>query len=656
MVPEFAYSAESGALQASGGFDITKPLSLPMTPLISLFKAVKLGAVADLIPEAIPIKDINIFDKQNKLNTGELKKLFGSKLPKEVNAALNVINSEVGRLPDRLKSYFRFTMPQSLMFDISIDGSGGVAFSLAVKEGDPPIKLLYPSMQGPIPALAGIELRKVAFGEILSGQLFTLEIDATFDHFNILTIAGSLIIPTQELKVLPNSKNLVSTFELKNLYSIIFYQTGVPVPIPLFYDKIGLQYLGLEGLGVGSAFSCPKPSLDFGELAQMLGAFVQFFTKKDYLLDPDHSPEHMDIKFFIEGNYIELPKYMGAELLGKKTEIADISAYNLIAHALNWLKTFDVNEFIQSFPLKYRVGNETISFFSLAGINVAWALTTPQEFVSTAYQKLDIEADQTNALLAVLPATADKKDEGLVVYLRGGFNIAKVVAFESVFALCGSTGTGFATGFRHRGMVAGIIQATLSGSVAIHPGEKPIFALKGQTELSILEKPVMKGLLELSDSGLQMSGLIDLFPGLAGIQAKAQVAGVISASRFELLGNMKFAIKGVTVISGAVKVDTQQLAIFGNFLGLKTSLVAGIDNGALSLASTVGTTLALKFNTGAIRIAGVKVTDGLSVDVSAGLTLDIRVYQPRLHTRRARGLQVSGVQFQDFFCPARRSQ
>lgn len=625
MVPEFSYISGSTGLTASGGFDIVRPLSIPLTPLKWFLEAVFSKEVADAVPSAVPLKEINILNKNDELNVNELKKLWGGNFPSEVDSVLDVINDGVDKLPDRLKSYFNIQIPKSLLFDIQIDSTGGIQGSLSVKKDDPPLRILYPSMAGPLPALCGLELRKVAFGEILSGQLFTLEVDATFDQFNILTIAASLAMPNSDLNILPKSQNLQTTLEIKNLFAVIFYQAGVPIPIPLFYDLIGIDYLGFEGLGVGSHFKFPKPTLNVAELAKTLSHLLEFFTDPKYLLDSKNPPKDMDLAFTIGGNYLQLPNYTGGKLLGKKTTIETISAWKLLAHSLNWMKTFSVNEFVQSFPIQYRVGNETISFFNVAGINVAWALTTPHEFVTVAYKKLKIPAQDTEGVLALLPKQANREDEGLVLLMRGGFVIANTVKFQSTFGIMGSSAQGFATGFQHKGSIAKIVSAELSGAVAINPKSQPAFQLIGKTNLTILQQTVMSGELYLSNQELFISGLIDLFPGIKAVSAKAQIEGIVSSKQLKLTGDTNFAFGNATIIKGQLVLSQSEFYIAGQFLALKTTLQISQVNQALSIKGTVGTQLKFGVTTGAIRIAGVKVADGMSINIDAALALAIAV-------------------------------
>ncbi|MEJ2154539.1 MAG: hypothetical protein P8X96_04340 [Desulfobacteraceae bacterium] len=629
MVPEFSYTAGSSGLTAAGGFHITRPLSIPLMPLKWFVQAVAGKKAAEAVPTAVPIQEINILDADDNLNIGEFKKLWGGHFPGELEDALEVIDKGIHKLPDRLKSYFNIQIPNSLMFDIQVDAGGGIQGGLSVGPDDPPVRILYPGMAGPLPALNGLELRRVCFGEILSGQLFTLDVDATFDQFNLLTIAASLVMPNSDLKILPKSQTLQNSLELKNLFALIFYQAGVPIPIPLFYDKIGIDYLGFEGLAVGSHFRLPKPTPNMVELAKMLGQLVEFFTDPKYLLDVSKPPKQSDIKFTIGGNYLQLPKYTGGKLLGQKGVIQEISAWKLLAHALNWLKTFSVNEFIQSFPIQYRVGSETVSFFNVAAINVAWALTTPYEFSQTAYKKLKLKEADKEGVLAVLPEKTSAHDQGLVLLMSGGFNIANAVTFQTTLGMMGSSAHGFATGFQIKGRIAGIVAADLAGAIALDPKSQPAFQLLGKTRLEVLRQTVMDGELYLSNQKLIVSGHLDLFPNVKLVDASADIEGEISDKKLNLTGQTNFSFGSgsgkVTIINGQMVLTHDRFYIQGQFLALKTTLEISSRNNDLMIAGEVGTKINLPVSTGPIRIAGVKVADGLSLNLKTGLTLAVAV-------------------------------
>jgi hypothetical protein len=624
MVPEFAFDGSTGAFNATAGFDITRPLTLPLTLLQNLFKAVGPDAVAEIIPDGIELKDINILDDQGRLKTEELAKVWGGSLPKEIQDVIDIISGATQRLPDRLKKYLNITIPRSLLFHIAVGADGSLNFKLSVKDGDPPIRLLYPGITGPLPVLNGIELRSISFGEIMAGQLFALKVDAAFDQFDILTLAASIALPTKELKFLPDSRTLQRTLILENLFAIIIYQTAIPIPVPIFYDEICIKYAGIEGVTLQSVIRFPQPSPSLSEVAKVLSSLVKFFSDRSYLLDPSKPPQGLDLKFTLGPNYVQTPKYLAAKVLGKKRNIATISAYSLLAHMLNWLKTFRLNEFIRSFPLKYRVGKEKVTFFGLS-IEAAWAFTTPEEFVDKAYRKLNIRPDASRDVLAILPRQASKKDEGVVLFLHGGFQVAGALKFQSTFGLIASDAAGFASGFRITGTVAGFVGVKLEGSIVINPAGGTPFSLTGSSLLTAANQKILEGRVAVNSKGLLISGDLDLFPGIEAVTARGAVRGNITKNKVYLGGKVKVAVGEVTIVNGSGEVSNDRVYVSGKFLNRTVGFSTSKERGLLTIRGTAGITVGVKGSIGPIYISKVKVADKMKINLSANTSVAAKI-------------------------------
>src|SRR5205814_2112718 len=144
-------------------------------------------------------------------------------------------------------------------------------------------------------------------------------------------------------------------------------------------------------------------------------------------------PGGANLVFSLQNNYLQLPEYLGGGMLGSAGENLTIDLYANVANLLNGLKTLTLNDLIRAIPMQYRVGQQAVSVAGLS-LNAAWAITTPSEFVAVAYKHLKISADQKQDLAAVLPAKAGKEDQGLVVFLKGGFSILNTAEFAAVFA------------------------------------------------------------------------------------------------------------------------------------------------------------------------------------------------------------------------------
>ena len=139
-----------------------------------------------------------------------------------------------------------------------------------------------------------------------------------------------------------------------------------PIPIPLFYDNIGIEYLGLEDLLLNAHAQFPMPSPSFKTVGQLLSNIKGFFTDRNFKL-PETPPAGFSPELFsLKQNFLQLPSYMGGNTLGDPIGGPTLT-YADIAHLLNGLKTLSVNELIQSVPLTQRIGNTSVNFGPIAG-------------------------------------------------------------------------------------------------------------------------------------------------------------------------------------------------------------------------------------------------------------------------------------------------
>lgn len=471
QVPEFSLDTTTSSFTAKGGFETVEPLKLPLTPFKTLLTATDLKDVADSLPNSLPLKAISILDAQNNFKVNELINLFqgmGITIPPEVNQILATIADKADQLPDRFKHYLNIEIPDSFLFDIAITPDGGARINVGVKEGDPPVKLLTVGMNGPVPVLTGIELRSFSFGEVLGGTLFLMEVDARFDQFDLATLASSLLLPQDGSLSLPASRELHRRLIVDKLFMIIVYQTGVPIPVPLFFDRLGIEYLSLTGVALQSNASLPMPKINLMDIGRSLAKIKRFFTDRNYLLDPLDPPQDMNLTFSLGKNYIQLPKYLGHEVAGSQTDLLKVDTYEYTARLLNGLKTLSLNDLVQALPLEYRVGTSSISLACLTA-NATWLLTTPDEFREIAYQRLNIPTGEISNALAVLPPSGSTRDEqGLVTFLQGSWEVPNLANFETMFGLIASGSMGFQTGFKIAGTIANFMDMELSGRVAIN--------------------------------------------------------------------------------------------------------------------------------------------------------------------------------------------
>lgn len=513
-VPEFTYSATSSAFAASGGFSMDKdrPLALPLSPIKHLLDACKLSGAAKMLPDALPLSNVkidanNLVDKLVEMLDSLLQKTGGGQISDEARKVLNTIAKNFDKLPASFIEYLDVQIPQSFNFEMAVTPTGAVRFDAGVKEGDPPIKLLFPGFMGISPVLNGITISSISFGEIAGGSLILLKMDADIDQFDLATLAAALVLPDNT--VLPNTQNLQRRLKLNELYMVL--PTTLPIPIPLFYDNVGIEYLGLEGLTLQAhaQFPLPKPSLK--ALGELLSDFKQFFTDSNYRLDPQKPPQGLNPEFFsLHQNSLQLPKYLGGKMLApQKDPTIDYAA---IANLLNGMKFLTINDLIQAIPLSDRIGDVDAAFGPISA-QFGWLVTTPDEFKQLpsnptlqkiAYQKLGLSGNaQANDILTVLPPaqTGGHSDEqGLIAFLKIGWKVANVTTFDTAFGLAASGSMGFNTGFKLTGSIANFVDVKLAGAIAIKgkpaaaqtPSEIPDFTaltFNGQNQYVKLGNP-----------------------------------------------------------------------------------------------------------------------------------------------------------------------
>ncbi|VAW45752.1 hypothetical protein MNBD_GAMMA03-1270, partial [hydrothermal vent metagenome] len=370
-------------------------------------------------------------------------------------------------------------------------------------------------------------------------------------------------LPTDQLKFLADSRSLQNSIIVRNLTMFIFYHARVPIPIPLFYDELGIEYKGIEDIEFQTHVHFPQPRLDPMEMIKLLGELQKFFADKDYLFDTSKPLKNIDPTFTLGANYIRLPKYLSGKMLGKKTKIGSISLYLVFAHLLNGVKTFSVNRLMQAVPIKYRLGTQTIDFLAMT-YQVKWLITTPDEFSKGAYKKLNLNASDQNGVLKILPKQSSVNEEGVAVFLKGTGTIANSVQINSTFALFGS-GTEVATGFETNFDVAKkLIHFRLKGLAKVAPKESTPFQVTGLVELKFLNSSIMKGTIGFDNNGLTLSGQMNMFPVNPVLNVKGLMRGQFSENALSLSGDVKFQVAQYFILSGAAaQITHEKISISG---------------------------------------------------------------------------------------------
>ncbi|QSQ25530.1 hypothetical protein JY651_11600 [Pyxidicoccus parkwayensis] len=559
LVPAIAYDGAS--FLAQGGWEQLRPLSLPMEPLKSLLSACGMEALADSFPDAVPLREVKLLDAQGRLRTDALERFLsdaGVPVPDEVRKALDVVAERFEHLPDTFKRYLDIVVPDRFRFDFGATPDGSAR--IRVETTGAPLRLLLP-MAGPLgPRLMGVELRKLVFGELMSGTLAVLQIDATFDTFDLLTLAAVLLLPLESLPLMKDPRGLRNQVVLDDLLMVILYQAGVPVPVPVFFDEVALRYQGLEGLSLETSFRFPTPALSPSAAMSLFRQFESFFTQRDALLDPDAVPADADLAFTIGPNWFQLPPYLGGATLGTKDGLAPLRVWPSMARLLNWAKTLDMEQLVAAIPREVRVGSVDVRFVGL-GIAVHWAVTTLTELRG---QPDLLPGGRVISMDGLVPEGA----KGVVAVLGGSVGIGQKLMLAADFGLMGST-QGMETGFRFEGNLAdGLLALSMNGRVAITPEQEPAFAVQGALALTADGSPVLTGSVSATDSRFELEAMLDLLPGVPQLQVGGQVRGHLDSDSFLLQGTARVTVAGWDALGAlSTTVSSDGALLQGTLLG-----------------------------------------------------------------------------------------
>lgn len=573
--PVFELNTDKGGFKASGGFIIKKDPAIPLDLLKRLLEYANLKDAADLLPQELPIPFSNPpkFIVDGKLNVKLIEDFFLGSLPQLMIDALEEIASLVDKLPEAFLDYMNVEIPKELHFKIYITADGGIDISLSAKPNGIKMLLITP----PSPFITGIRLREFSFGEILSGQLFKLRIDADIDSFDILTLAASVISDEKSQYYIGNPKNYRSKIELHNILVLIFYQAGFPIPIPLFCDKVGIDYYGIGDFSLKTSFGLPEPSFNIKEIGGMLNDLIKFVSKPEFHLDPQKKYEDFDIKLILGPNYIKTGNMLGRRLIGQEAELT-ISLYETVAYILNGIKFFDLESFIRSIDIKYRFGSASYSLSFLC-MNMAadWIISTPNEFITeNGYERLSIDVSKAEKFMEILPRKNEAKpitkdDKGIILFLKGTWNTS-FTGFEAAFGLIALDTKRFSTGFYLAGRISELFDLSLLATVKIDPPAIP-FQIYGQgkTKFSIADIPVFEGETTVNADAncFRVDGSFSLFDENSPVYIKSSdnMGGLFSNEVITLSGGIR---AGILIFSAGGSMTVSNCGIEGSLEFIRT--------------------------------------------------------------------------------------
>ena len=598
-----------GSIKANMELEVTRDLKLPLTPLKLILKQVGLDDIADNLANAVPLKGVNFAPKDEhgnrQFDSTAFIKLFTLdgkvlEVPEEIKQGISQLNQFVSRLPNNLLEYAELETPNYLYLDLDINATQSVNFTFSSrKEGSDevkPIKLIFPG-DPYCTQLVGIQLNGVSIGELFGGNLFRMDLDLVYDVFNLPDLIAALVINPEwdvSKKYLPNPKHFSSRFVFQEVVFLIIYQTQIPIPIPVFYKKIGVSYLNVLGTELETSFSFPMPVLGLQtakDIAIIGSEVVQFI--KNIKNNPKVNIEKLEKidfpSFTVGANYIRTPKYISREkeategiregsLIGIK-EGFEINAKDIFCAFLNAIQERSINALLKAIPLQRRLGKFELSLFDVLDVETKYALTTPKEFSDVAYKELEIEEQEARHYLASLPqASSDdlttEDTEGVVMFMNGMVQLKSVIDLNAGLGFIASKhGLGLGGKFKLELMQFGNLPPLIdlnAGGVfmmgktiieeddieEIKPVEENDFGVvwSGYGSLSMLGINLSRGKFKFSDRGVYLEAKVG--DKALPFEFNTVLSGSVSNELIDVSSSTDFRILGFQ--------STGSLAIFAN--------------------------------------------------------------------------------------------
>jgi len=582
LVPSFAQSGES--FSASGGFD--QKLKVPVFLLKELAGGVLPKSLLQSLPDAIPLSDVALFSEQDGLRVDQLESFarrLGIVLPDELHKAFSVLQTASKNLPDRLKHYLAAKLPTHCGFSIDVKASGDLTFmAVAGQEGaehDASLRESLCILIPTFPVMIGIELRKIEFGPVLGGALFKLDVDLDIDLFDIPSVVASAALGDSW----PTIKQTHTTYNCDQLTAFVLYETGIPIPLPVYFEKLGVDFQGPLGTVARTSISF-TPQLDLAEFLGALGDVWGFLSRDPSKLLPEKPRSALKARLALNESFIELPRFLGAgdtpgagKVLGVKgkpvfdvdlSEAVADRVYPTIARTLNALKTLSLPQIVAAIPFDERVNDIHLALGPVA-INAGWVLTTESEYTANfgsndraklppGVQKLiALDGGTRAALLKNLPAVSEGEgaDDRILALIMGSWGAAGLADLSIGFGLVAGGKQGVSTAIIMNGSLGSTTRLMLSGSVAAATGKgAEAFDAHATSTLSIAGVKVWDGEVELhvDRSQFHFEGAFHLLDRNWPVFVDASAIATLSNTEFLLNGE---GTAQYLLVDGACKLN-----------------------------------------------------------------------------------------------------
>ncbi len=612
--PRLSFDGTSFA--ASGEIEVVRELRVPLRPLRAVLKQADLEGLAGLLPDSLALLDLHLLHDDGAggkvFVPGELLDALkdiaaASGLAVDVEALRPLLSSladSFNHLPADLGHYLDVTIPQRLKLDLAIMPGAGLGLKVDVKvPSDQPIRALIPTATG----LVGITLRSFSLGEILSGSVAVVGVDADVDVFDFVSLAASLLLPQHLTDTFTSTRALQQKLILSETLWFVILTTGVPIPLPVYFRRIGLQYYGLSGvqsqLIVRNTLADTTLSSALRGLMNVHTEVKKFYDVPAYKLPSTlFAANDLNLGITVEPGYVRLPKYLGGELLGNEQVLLELTADKLLVPVANFLKDPDPGTLLSIAPLSVRNGSTGETGGVALGplrLHAAWIFSTLQEldelvahreeqptgFVTELYRGGESQGSQFVETLKGLVAEAagGATHDGVVLYMAGAVDLPGDSRLDGFAGLLVERGRGALTQFHVAGRVGSVLALELGGLLSAQVqrgvGSQPPstdLLLDGHIKLWVLGHEVLSAAMHLEHGDFAFAATLSLFPPETKLVARADVAGVVSRDWMRVNGSL--VLEGLPLIALArtdVELTYDHVHILGDWSGQRWRLEIG---------------------------------------------------------------------------------
>lgn len=617
--PRFTFDPEKETFGASLRYEIVDPLKVPLAPFKAALSAVGLTAIAEHLPDAEPLAPIAIVTRDahgnDHLNDEKLLQLLdripklSPSIRKAIVDALGAVDTFHQRTPGNFDDYLRFgDIPSAFSGSIGV-APGGATIDI---ESSTPLRFLIPGMD-PVfgPELTGVSLKGISLGAAAGGAIEILKLDASLDCFDLVTfllceVSGKTLHggPVRDVK---------RSYVFDHVLALI--PAAAPVPIPIFFNDLGIEYAGWDGLGFETSWGFPEPDVGFVNLIGGGRALYQFLTDNDWYFNPmQKAPAGLDLPIDLGPNFIQLPEHLGGKLLGSDKRVG-YDLWRSLANAMNFLKRGELQDLLGVLPLEVRVGATTSALGPLS-INGAYALTTPAELtgpagkpVVAALKRALGYAPDGERLLDILPRSNGQPPGGLVSLIFGQLAVADAFQLTGGLALVAVDGRTQTWGN------SGDPQSAGMATVALFSGGAGALAMTLQGELAVSASGQLTFVLQADV--LVLNGR----PLLSG-------AAFLDIGADALTAGMSFAVSGSFGIRGTFTIASSMVGIGGAITWSYAQNVSPFTAGGSASLSPNGFEVVIQSGTlHGVRVSGAgllgldgKTTASLGIDISKDVT------------------------------------